>query len=173
MKYGFRSLLLLGALVWSWPVASAVYQEPRAFLAETFAANVPPPRLLWITSKEQAVIRNILGHELNALRVRYWRLGEKSAWILKEIGKEQPITTGIVIEHGHIHSVKMLVYRESRGWEVRYPFFTDQFRGAHLDAKRALNRSIDGISGATLSVRAIKKLVRLALYFDQQTSAKP
>ncbi len=173
MPYGIRCLFILGALMCSWSAAAAVYQEPRAFLLETFGGTAPPARLLWITSKEQAVIDKILGHELSALRVRYWRAGETSAWILQEIGKEQPITTGIVVNRGRIQRIKVLIYRESRGWEVRYPFFTDQFRGARLDAKLALNRSIDGISGATLSVRAIKKLARLALYFDQQTLAKP
>jgi uncharacterized protein with FMN-binding domain len=82
---------------------------------------------------------------------------------LEEIGKEQPITTGIVVEDGKIDQVKVLVFRESRGFEVRYPFFTDQFRGATLREGLDLDREIDGISGATLSVRALTKLARLAL----------
>ena len=59
---------------------------------------------------------------------------------------------------------KVLVFRESRGWEVRHPFFTDQFRDAGLTGELALDRNIDGISGATLSVRALSRLARLALY---------
>lgn len=55
------------------------------------------------------------------------------------------------------------MFRESRGFEVRYPFFTDQFRGARLREGLDLDREIDGISGATLSVRALTKLARLAL----------
>ena len=63
--------------------------------------------------------------------------------------------------------VQILIYRESHGWEVRYPFFTDQFQGMTLDAAREMSSRVDGISGATLSVRAIVKLVRLSLAFDQ------
>ena len=48
---------------------------------------------------------------------------------------------------------------------LRYlSFFTDQFNEIGLTGELDLDRGIDGISGATLSVRALKKLARLALY---------
>ena len=67
--------------------------------------------------------------------------------------------------------VRVLEFRETRGWEVRYPFFTDQFSGAHLsngqrDAQ--LDQQIDGITGATLSVRAVTRAVQAALYLSAQ-----
>lgn len=101
--------------------------------------------------------------------MRYWGEKHRTAWILEEIGKERPITVGLVIDNGRLETVKVLVFRESRGWEVRYPFFTDQFNGARLTNEHGLDRSIDGISGATLSVRALKKLARLALFLHNQT----
>ena len=100
------------------------------------------------------------------MRVRYWGEARRSAWILEEIGKEEPITVGIVINQNRIELVKVLAFRESRGGEVRHPFFIDQFKGAGLRDDRQLDRSVDGISGATLSVRALTKLSRLALYLD-------
>jgi hypothetical protein len=69
-----------------------------------------------------------------------------------------------VVSGGRLERIKVLVFRESRGWEVRHPFFTDQFRETGLTGDLDLDRDIDGISGATLSVRALKKLSRLALY---------
>jgi hypothetical protein len=71
-----------------------------------------------------------------------------------------------------ILDVKVLIFRESRGWEVRYPFFTDQFKDATLTAERNLDRKIDGISGATLSVNALTKLARLALFLDSYVDNK-
>ena len=65
----------------------------------------------------------------------------------------------------------MLVYRESRGDEVRYPRFTGQFTGAGLNSRQELDRGIDVISGATLSVNALTRLARLALYLDGQVRA--
>jgi hypothetical protein len=87
--------------------------------------------------------------------------------VLDEIGKEMPTTVGIAINDSAVERVKVLVYRESRGWEVKSPAFTAQFFGARL-AGQNLDRHIDGISGATLSVRALSRLTRLALLFDQQ-----
>ena len=66
----------------------------------------------------------------------------------------------------------MLVFRESRGWEVRHDFFTDQFKQAQLSDDYHLKQSIDNISGATLSVRAVKKLARIALLLDQTVQQK-
>ncbi len=101
------------------------------------------------------------------LRLRYWGRDGRTAWILDEIGKEEPITTGIVVNGRAIEEVKVLIFRESRGWEVRHPFFTDQFKGARLGHDDQLDRHIDGISGATLSVRALKRLARVALFLHQ------
>lgn len=144
--------------------AEEVYLAPEAFLEQTFAGEVPAPRKLWITKALKSDVRAILGHDLAGLRMRYWAHGGLSAWILEEIGKVRPITTGFVVDGGAIARVAVLIYRESRGWEVRHAFFIDQFRGARLDDDLELDRTIDGISGATLSVRALTRLARLALY---------
>jgi hypothetical protein len=138
--------------------AGGAYQQPEDFVREAFGGAPPEPSRLWLDSGLQAQIREVLERDL-----RYWGRDRRTAWVLEEIGKEQPITTGIVVEDGKIDQVKVLVFRESRGFEVRYPFFTDQFRGATLREGLDLDREIDGISGATLSVRALTKLARLAL----------
>ena len=155
------------------PAASAlaeeVDQEPEAFISEVFDGKPPAPEVLWITRELRAPITEILGHAPDALRVRYWGVKHRTAWILEEIGKERPITVGFVVENGRMDTVKVLAFRESRGWEVRYPFFTDQFKGTRLTRENELDHSIDGISGATLSVRALKKLARLALFLHNQT----
>lgn len=87
--------------------------------------------------------------------------------MLEEIGKKKPITVGIVIDADKISQLKVLVFRETRGWEVRYPFFSEQFNNATLTEQQQLSQSIDGISGATLSVRALKKLARIALLLNR------
>lgn len=159
------------ALLFVAPAHATVYQEAGAFVAETFAGKPPAPRMLWLDAAAQAEIVKILGHRYPAMRVRYWGEARRSAWILEEIGKEEPITVGIVINRNRIELVKVLAFRESRGGEVRHPFFTRQFEGAGLRDDRQLDRSVDGISGATLSVRALTKLSRLALYLDGKARA--
>ncbi len=164
-------LLLLVALLGLLPahlVARGTYQTPDEFLTGVFDGQVPGPRVLWLTGERKAAAKKILGHSYPSLRVRYWMRDARSAWILEEIGKDMPITFGVVIENGRLAQIKVLVFRESRGAEIRHPFFTEQFEGAALDRELALDRPIDGISGATLSVRAMKKIAALALYLDTQ-----
>jgi len=163
-----RLILLLLLAVHTGALARGTYQEPDAFLAETFSDNTPEPAVIWLTGDRKDVVKQLLGHRYSSLRVRYWKTDQRSAWILEEIGKDQPITVGLVINTGRLEKIRVLVFRESRGEEIRHPFFTDQFKDAGLDDKGNLDRTIDGISGATLSVRAMKKLARLALYLDAE-----
>lgn len=149
--------------------AGGLYQTPEAFLDEVFKGAPPPPQLVWLRGETRAIVDEIMGHRYPGLRIRYWRKDDRSAWILDEIGKERPITTGLVIREDAIEMVRVLEYRESRGGEVRHPFFTDQFTGARLVDDYKMNQHIDGISGATLSVRALEKLARLALYLHSST----
>ncbi|MBI5460961.1 MAG: FMN-binding protein [Gammaproteobacteria bacterium] len=169
MKRLFSNCVLWLALVSS--ACADTYQSPEDFLRETFAGTVPKPAVLWLTGAVREQTKAILGHEPSQLRVRYWQQGQRSAWILDEIGKEKPITTGIVIDANRIERIRVLAFRESRGWEVRHSFFTDQFKQRGLTEDQKLDGPIDGISGATLSVRALTNLARLALYFHRQIPA--
>jgi hypothetical protein len=146
----------------------AVAAEPSA--QDYVARHLPTPehRVLWLTPPLKQRVEALLGHAYPGLRVRYWQQGARTAWVLDEIGKEQPITTGIVVEQGRILDIAVLAYRESRGGEVRQSFFTRQFTGASLTTRDALTQRVDGISGATLSVRAMQNMARLALLLDAQ-----
>jgi hypothetical protein len=143
-----------------------VYQEPAAFITEVFG-SLPAPKVLWLTKDLQAQAGAILGHPPAQLRQRYWSDARKSVWILEEIGKEELITAGFVIADGHIDHVRVLVYRESRGQEVRLSSFLKQFKNAKLARGDRLDRDIDGIVGATLSVGAMERMARLALLFER------
>jgi hypothetical protein len=145
-----------------------VYQEPDAFVAEVFGSK-PAPKVLWLTRDIQAQAAAILCHPPAQLRQRYWSDSHKSVWILEEIGKEELITAGFVVVDERIDHVRVLVYRESRGQEVRYPSFLKQFREAKLARDDTLDRRIDGIAGATLSVGAMERMARLALFFDRMS----
>ncbi|MGI9291240.1 MAG: FMN-binding protein [Gammaproteobacteria bacterium] len=153
--------------------AESVYQEPGDFIAASFGEHQPEQKTLWITDEIRKDAEGLTGRKLKKFRVRYWQHENRYAWVLDSIGKDLPITTGVVIESGAIRDIKVLVFRESRGWEVRYPFFTDQFGGAGLNEKRQLDARIDNISGATLSVNALKHQARLALLLTSYTVNNP
>ena len=166
---------LFATLIWAISGAAQamerVYQEPEKFVAEVFVANLPA-KLLWLAKDAQATVSGMLGHAPRQLRQRYWSEHGRTLWILEEIGKEEWITAGFVVKDGRIEQAKVLIYRESRGMEVRYPAFLKQFKDAGLNADKRLDRTIDGVSGATLSVNAMQRMARVALYFDQLSRAK-
>ena len=112
--------------------AQGVYQVPDEFINEVFDHDPPKSKKLWLRKLLKEEVKSIMGHDLGVLRLRYWYKDDRSAWILEEIGKERPITTGIVVNKNKIELVRILIFRESRGWEVRHPFFTDQFKDANL-----------------------------------------
>lgn len=145
--------------------ARGVYQTGDDFLAEVFSNNVPKSQVVWMKGDVRQKISNILGHNYAGLRVRYWQDEQRSAWVLEEIGKTEFITFGVVISEQKVEKVKVLAFRESRGDEIRYPAFTQQFKDAQLESDQ-LDRHIDGISGATLSVNAMTTIVKMALYLD-------
>ena len=166
-------LLLLGFVfsVLSFPAWGADQEaEIARFLKEVYP-QPPAADTLWLAGELRPAMRSILGHDYPAARLRYWRAGQRTAWVLEEIGKEMPITVGIAVDNDAVERVRVLVYRESRGWEVKNPAFTAQFTGARLTPAQGLDRTIDGISGATLSVRALSRLARLALLLHRQVIA--
>ena len=147
------------------------YLERDDYLDKVFAGNVPAVRTLWVAGELREGVERMLGHSFAALRVRYWFDGETSAWVLDEIGKELPITIGVSVTGGAIDNVRILEFRESRGWEVKYPFFTDQFIDARLGPDTSLDRRVDNITGATLSVGAVTRIARIALLLHEHVAA--
>ena len=168
-----------GFLLAPFRLSAETYQTNDQFLRSNLsanAANVINAETLWLTKSISETAEKILGHSVKKYTQKYWRDNSKqdstkngsakTLWILDEIGKEEPITAGFVVSNGKIISATVLAYRESRGNEIRYPGFLKQYQGVGLQADNQLNQNIDGISGATLSVRAMAKMARLALYYD-------
>ena len=154
--------IFLFSIINAATAAESVYQSPEDFLSSTYSI-VPDPQRLTLSGDLGKEVKSILGHRYKKIRVPYWQDGCRSAWILEEIGKERYITTGFVVNEQGLEKIKVLIFRESRGWEVKHDFFAEQFIGAKLNNKDRLDKSIDNISGATMSVNAITNISRVAL----------
>jgi hypothetical protein len=161
------ALALCGLLLGGSPLsfaADTVYQEPADFLEQYLPGC--KQQALWLNGDAKAQVEDVVGHPFPGVRVRYCGAAGKTAWILDEIGKTEPITSGVVVDNGRVERVRVLVFRESRGGEVHRDAFVRQYENATLEADRSLDRPIDGITGATLSVWALNRQVRLALLLD-------
>ena len=93
-----------------------------------------------------------------------------------EIGKYRPITFAVGIDtRFRVRGVAVLVYRESRGGEVRRSRFLQQYKGKEYADPIRINRDIINITGATMSVRSlnfgVKKLLGLIAYFYREPPA--
>ena len=161
------TIILLIAASGIAQAGTTVYQKPSDFIRSACGGQIPTSKYLTLTSSHQSKIRRLMGHEYRPARVRYWTHKGKMVVILDEIGKTRPITTGYVVNKGKIEYVKMLIYRETIGAEVRRTSFTNQFKGAVLGASGKLSRRVNNIAGATLSTRAMMEMGRVALYLDQ------
>ena len=135
----------------------------EGFIKTAFQKDVPEKKSLFFKGEVKEIAQKIMGQHYKKIRFKYWLYNSRSAWILNRIGKVRFITAGFIIDNCKIASVHVLVYRESHGWEIKYPLFRDQFEGVHLIRDYILNKKIDGITGATLSVNSMKKMTQLAL----------
>lgn len=161
----FSVLLILFAAPAAARAAEDVYETPANFIASAFSGGSSAGTITISGETAEAVKAIFNGRSYRASRVRYYRSGDRTAWVLDEIGKTKPITIGVVVDGGKIDTIKVLIYRESIGDEVRRPAFTKQFNRTTLkdDRRRSLSRRINSISGATLSSQSMDRVARLAL----------
>jgi Na+-translocating ferredoxin:NAD+ oxidoreductase RnfG subunit len=62
---------------------------------------------------------------------------------------------------GSIEKVSVLLYKENYGGEIASTRFLKQFNGKSNGSGMEFNKDIDGISGATLSVRSITRAINI------------
>lgn len=86
------------------------------------------------------------------------------AVVTEELGMYKPITSIVgITSEGRVREVAVMVYRESRGGDVRRKRFLNQYRGKRLEDPIRIHRDIINVTGATLSVRSMNAQVRKAL----------
>ncbi len=149
-------------------VGGAKAADPSAVFVSAQFSALPEPVDLAIQGALKIAAADILGYAYPHPSLNYWQDNDKSVWVLEGRGKSHLLTAGFVIENGRITNSEVLVYRESRGREVRSKRFLRQFDKATLRDDRELDRRIDGITGATISVKSITNLARLALYLHHK-----
>ncbi len=175
----FFLLILSGffAAVFFFPANSYAEEEKKfdlqVYLTKKQALDIAFPgadtidkERKWLTEEQKTVIRKLSFVEITENRFTFYvgkKDGKPMGYMLIDhiIGKSFPITFMTVLNvDGSVRDVEILVYREPRGWEVRFPSFMSQFFG--MDANSDF-RNINSITGATLSVRAITKGVKKAV----------
>jgi Na+-translocating ferredoxin:NAD+ oxidoreductase RnfG subunit len=88
--------------------------------------------------------------------------------VLDEKGKYRPITLFVgVTPEFKVRDVAVMVYRESRGGEVKRKRFLNQFKGKTSTDPLRVHRDIIHITGATISSHSVASAIQRALYLTQ------
>ena len=96
------------------------------------------------------------------------------AVVQNTIGKHKPMTYIVGVDHqGQISDVELLVFRESRGSEIRQKRFNSQYEGKTPVDPVRINKDIINISGATMSVRSMSAGVKRVLILIDEFFLKP
>jgi len=152
------------------PEAVRIYYTEAEALAKVFHKTAEIRAETWVpTDPEREALETRLGRkvpETDFVLHRGTKDGEDLGWavVLQEKGRFKPITFMVHVKpDGEVGLVLVMVYRESRGDGVKRQRFLKQFRGRDVEDPLRMNRNVVGVSGATLSSRALTAGVRKAL----------
>ncbi len=96
------------------------------------------------------------------------------AMVHNTIGKHKPMTYMVgVDQQGRVSDIELLVFRESRGSEVRQKRFNSQYEGKTVLDPIRINKDIINISGATMSVRSMSAGIKRVLVLVDEFYLKP
>ncbi len=179
MKIVFNYLLLLGlafsVMAYS-PAAEAesTFFTKRSMLTSFFPKSDKVSFKKYSPNKSQrAALKRQLGYELSKSSYYFFIATSNTsagtvvdgyAFIDDQMGQHRPITFAVKLStEGVVLREEVMVYRESRGDEIRSKRFSKQFQGKTVHDSMRPNKDIDSVSGATISSRAITIGVRRAL----------
>lgn len=150
-------------------VAETAYFSTRSVLAEFFPKS---ERVTFRTFALEGMVKSRLTQRLGykPAKDRYTIFfattqGKVDGYAVvdDELGQHQPITFATRLSsRAVVERLEIMVYRETRGDEVRDARFRRQFEGKTAQAPLRLNHDIDAISGATISSASMAVGVRRA-----------
>jgi hypothetical protein len=167
----FKQLVLFVALL-GCVGGSTAAESPERFV-ETVFGELPAVQKIRLSGEAKDEVQAVYGGRYPGFFVSYWQQGDQRVWVLRARGKHGFVHAGVVTRNGRVVRIQVLSSKEQRGRMIETPRFLDQFAGAGLKAGAKLDRRVDGISGATYSVNAIKKMAQTALVLDAMIADSP
>jgi hypothetical protein len=157
-----------------------VYLAPGEALEEIFEDVASVDTVLAVlTPEEMRGLHEMLGAAVSRDSIFVFKPKDESGSLLgyavigEEVGKYRPITFMVGTNPElKVRNVEVLVYRESRGGEVRRGRFLRQYRGKSAENAIRTNRDILNIAGATMSVNALNHGVKRTLAILELLAAR-
>ena len=150
-------------------IVTSAYATTYLTVEQAQSAIFPGAKLtpvpLTLTDAQVREIENRSDVNVRTREQRVWRVDGGGLFIVDEVlGKHEFITYAIDLNaDGTVHSIEVINYRESYGYEIRNESWRRQFVGKTATDPLKLDRDIKNISGATLSCRHIADGVKRVL----------
>jgi len=189
------AFLLSATPLWAervWDAELKRYLTPQemiqedVFLTEDESAQLMFPKsdsidreVIQLKSDQKRIIQERIGWNFpeNDFVVYVGKTGvqiDGYAIVQNTIGKHKPITYMVGVDPaGEVLNIEVLIYRESKGSEVRTKRFNAQYEGKSVFDPIRMNKDIINISGATMSVRSLSAGVKRTLVIVDEIYLKP
>lgn len=112
------------------------------------------------------ICRDTLGYAYPSDEITWQQLPHSRVWSITTKGRHGPITSQFEVQEGKIINSMVLSSKEQRGQLIKSPSYLRQFSGVSLSNSGALSKSVDGITGATISSKAMESAALLVLNLD-------
>jgi hypothetical protein len=156
------------------PCLAKVFMTQEEALKAAFPAGVAPQReTAFLTDAQAEAVEKASGQPVASRVVTYYKGAGLTAWFDTHLVRTLPETVMVVVnDAGEIVRVDILSFSEPEEYKPR-PRWLEQLHGRRLTEDLSLRRDIHGISGATLSARAIVGATRRVLALHGAVQAGP
>jgi hypothetical protein len=152
--------------------------EPEKAVREAFPGAVTERRTDYLSEEQAGRIESLAGSPPSSRIVVSYRATREGlpagrAYLETHLVRTLPETILVVLRgDGRVAKVEILSFTEPDDYLPR-PRWLEQFRDKELDPELSLRSSIRGVTGATLTSRAITSAVRRVLATDQVLGGAP
>ena len=159
MKYSII-ILLLTSVLFAGDIKSACEEHLFSLYPENTDIRM---HILTLDKHIKKEVENHVKQKFYRDKLYYWTISQGDttiayAFLDNVIGKSMPITFLVLLNiNGDIINTNVIKYREAYGGEVSNKGWLQQFINRNNNSSYTIGKDIDGISGATISVKSMSK----------------
>ena len=167
MKYSY--------LLLSFLFASPIKEISEEYLFSQFSTEIKiSMNILKINGKNKKIVQDQTQQAFYKDELYYWKISQNDTTIAYAFldnvkGKSMPITFMVILsKDGSIINANVIKYREPYGGEVGNNRWLEQFNEKNEKSNYDVGKTIDGITGATISVNSLSKgIKKIVLLYNQ------
>ena len=166
--------ILLYILLYTSILFCSLIDNSKTILEKKFPDYLIEHSLYKISSKDIKSIQNNVRQKFFRPELNIWEITKSDTSnyyaILDNVkGKSLPITFLVIFDQNHqVYDSEIVKYRESYGGEVKNKNWLNQFVEYNSNSNYKVGDAIDGITGATISVKSVTKgIKKLSILISQ------